>query len=64
MRGFGTEGRPLRTQRSRWFSDAARSSIEDFARLRDGIGRVLVLENVGAAVVVYPDGLHRGTLPA
>ena len=25
IRGFGTEGKPIRTQRSRWFSDAARS---------------------------------------
>ena len=37
---------------------------QDLAGLRDRIGRVLVSENVGAAVVVYPDGLHRGTLPA
>src|SRR5919201_1036516 len=27
IRGFGTEGRPLRTQTSRWFSEAARSRI-------------------------------------
>src|SRR5437764_7796723 len=27
IRGFGTDGRPLRTQTSRWFSEAARSRI-------------------------------------
>src|ERR671930_615184 len=27
IRGFGTEGRPLRTQTSKWFSEAARSPI-------------------------------------
>ncbi len=27
MRGFGTDGRPLRTQRSRWLREAARSEI-------------------------------------
>ena len=27
MRGFGTEGSPFRTQRSRWLSEAARSAI-------------------------------------
>ena len=63
MRGFGTDGRPLRTQRSRWFSDAARSSISTSPGAGDGIRRVLVPKNFGAAVLVYPDGLHRGTLP-
>ena len=63
MRGFGTDGRPLRTQRSRWFSDAARSSISTSPGAGHGIRRVLVAKNLGASVVVYPDGLHRGTLP-
>ena len=32
MRGFGTEGRPWRSQRSRWFSEAARRADEHLAR--------------------------------
>ena len=36
MRGFGTDGSPFRTQRSRWFSDAARSSTSTSPARRRG----------------------------
>ena len=39
MRGFGTEGSPLRTQRSRWLSEAARSSTSTSPGPATGIGR-------------------------
>ncbi|TMK58754.1 MAG: tRNA epoxyqueuosine(34) reductase QueG [Actinobacteria bacterium] len=38
MRGFGTEGRPLRIQRSRWLSDAARSSTSTSSGPASGSG--------------------------
>src|ERR671930_1632635 len=38
IRGFGTEGRPLRTQTSRWFSDAARRRISTSPGRASGSG--------------------------
>ena len=58
IRGFGTDGRPLRIQTSRWLSDAARSSIEHLAVGRLRIGDVLVAQHLGAAVLVDADRLH------
>ena len=59
MRGFGTDGRPLRTQTSRWLSEAARSAISTSPGPALGIGRVLVAEHLGPAVLVDPNRLHR-----
>ena len=58
IRGFGTEGRPMRTHTSRWLSDAAarRTSTCPVGRL--GIGDVLVPQDLGPAVLVDPDRLH------
>ena len=63
MRGLGTDGRPLRIQRSRWLSEAARSSTSTSPGARLGIGRVLVAEYLGPAVLVDPDRLHRRRSP-
>src|SRR5919197_1547064 len=38
MRGFGTEGSPLRIQTSRWFNDAARSSTSTCPSAATGSG--------------------------
>src|SRR5437588_3924295 len=38
IRGFGTEGRPLRTQTSRWFSEAARRPISTSPGPASGAG--------------------------
>ena len=58
MRGFGTDGRPFRTQRSRWLSDAARSEISDLARRGHRVGDVLVPQHLGPAVLVDSDRFH------
>ena len=58
IRGFGTEGRPLRTQTSRWFSAAARSDTSTSPGPAIGIVDVLVAKDVGPSVLVYAHGLH------
>ena len=58
MRGFGTEGSPFRTQRSRWLSDAARSSTSTSPGPATGSGDVLVPEHLRAAVLVDPYRFH------
>ena len=59
MRGFGTDGSPLRIQTSRWFSDAARSSISTSPSAGSGIGHVFEAQNLRAAVLVDANRLHR-----
>ena len=58
IRGFGTDGRPLRIQTSRWLSAEARRRISTSPGPGDGIGRVLEHEHLGPAVLVDPDRLH------
>ncbi len=58
MRGFGTDGSPLRTQTSRWLRPAARSSTSASPGPGVGIGDVLVAEDLGTPVLVDADGLH------
>ena len=62
MRGFGTEGSPLRIQTSRWFSAEARrrTSTSPGPGLR--IRRLLEHEHLGPAVLVDPNRAHRGRL--
>ena len=61
MRGFGTDGSPLRTQTSRWLSDAARSRTSTSTRAGDGIRHLLDAEDVGPAVLVDA-GREHGTI--
>ena len=51
-------GSPLRSQTSRWLSDAARSSTSTSPGAGHGIGHVLVAENLRAALLVDADRLH------
>ena len=62
MRGFGTDGRPCRTQTSSRLSEAARSEISTSPAAGAGIGRVLVAQHLGAAVLVDADRLHRAAI--
>ena len=58
IRGFGTEGSPWRSQRSRWLSDAARSRTSTSPGRRRRVGDVLVAEDLGPAVLVDAHGFH------
>ena len=59
MRGFGTDGNPLRIQTSRWLREAARSRTRDLARAWHRIGGVFVAEDLRAAVLMDAYRLHR-----
>ena len=58
MRGFGTDGSPLRTQTSRWLIPAARISTSASPGGRLRVGDVLVAKDVWPAVLVYAHRLH------
>ena len=60
MRGFGTDGSPLRIQTSRWFSAEARSRMSTSPGPGDRIGNLLEDEHVGPAVLVDSHRLHAG----
>ena len=64
MRGFGTDGSPLRIQTSRWFIDAARSSTSTSPVAGHRIVDVLVAEHLGPAVLVDADRFHAGRILA
>ena len=59
IRGFGTDGRPLRVQTSRWFSEAKRIRTSTSPGAGLGIRDVLVEEDLRPAVLVDQDRLHR-----
>ena len=63
IRGFGTDGRPLRTQTSRWLSADVPQPHEDLARAGDQVGHLLEREDVGPPVLVDACGQH-GTIVA
>ena len=64
MRGFGTDGRPLRIQTSRWFSEAA---TEDGRAPRrapaQDPGATLVAQHLRPAVLVDTNGFIRAQFP-
>ena len=62
IRGFGTDGSPLRIQTSRWFSAEARRRTSTSPAPGHGIRRLLEHEHLGAAVLMDPHCAHRGRL--
>src|ERR1051326_3804373 len=62
MRGFGTDGSPLRIQPSRWFMDAELD--EDLVGGRRRIVDVLVAKDLRSAVLVDANRFHAGRILA
>ena len=56
--GIFTRSRPRRCQRSRWFSAHARTRTTTQPGSRDRIRRVLVSQDLGAAMLVKTDRAH------
>ena len=59
--GCATRSRPRRCHRSRWLSAQARTRTSARPVAGDRVRRVLVAEDLRAAVLVKPDGLHAVT---